>query len=370
MAAGRPPLRVLILIGQLGRGGAERQVHELATRLPRDRFQPLVATFDSHGYYQPLLESEGVEVVVIDKTGWREATAPVSMASLIRARGVGLVHAFLFPANWRAVVAGRLAGIRSVVCSVRSTGVWMNPRHRMMDRLALRRAAAVVANAPAVRDDVIRRVGVDPGLVRVIMNGVDTDVFHPAPGGNGGGSAETQRGQRVGFVGSLREAKDPRLFLKVARRVAGRLPGARFTIVGDGPLRAVLERDAGEGILAGRVEFLGERADIPELLRTLDLLAVTSVREGCCNVILEAMASGVPVAATAVGGNPDLISDRLDGTLFPHGDVEAGAEAVVALLSDSGLARGVRAAGLARARERFSIAAMVSATAALYESLA
>ena len=362
------PRRVLILIGQLARGGAERQVHELARRLPRDRFVPTVATFEAGGHYQPLLEAAGVEVAVIAKDGWREAMAPARLAALMRSRGIDLVHAFLFPANWRAVLSGKLAGGRPTLCAVRSTGVWMNSRHRMMDRMALRRADAVVANAPAVRDDLIARAGVDPGRVRVILNGVDSDLFHPA--GLGRDAVEVSGGHpAIGFVGSLREAKDPRLFMGIARLVAERLPAARFTIVGDGPLRGALERLASEGALAGRVRFLGERNDIPDLMRGLDVLAVTSLREGCCNAILEAMASGVAVAATAVGGNPDLVRPGVDGLLFPHGDAAGGADAVLALLTDGARASVLRASALARARERFSVEAMVRETSALYEEL-
>ena len=365
------PRQVLILIGQLGRGGAERQVHELATRLPRDRFEPTVVTFEPNGHYQPLLESEGVEVLVIPKAGWREALVVPRLASLLTRRDVDLVHAFLFPANWRAVAAGRLAGVRNVICSVRSTGIWMSPRHRIMDRMAMNRASAVVANAPAVRDDVIRRTGVAPGRVHVIMNGVDTTVFHPpdaATASRQGAASPANGSRRVGFVGSLREAKDPMLFLEMARRVAVILPDVAFVVVGDGPLRHRLEETAARGVLAGRVRFEGERPDVPDMIRSFDALTVTSVREGCCNVILEAMASGIPVAATSVGGNPDLITHGRDGLLFAHGDAEAGAGALVDLLSNAGLARSVREAGLERARDRFSVAAMVRETLALYEA--
>ncbi|HZI94737.1 MAG TPA: glycosyltransferase, partial [Patescibacteria group bacterium] len=303
-----------------------------------------------------------------DKAGWREAAAPVRLASLMRRQQTDLLHAFLFPANWRAVVSARLAGVRRVICSVRSTGVWMNGRHRVMERLTLPRASAIVANAPAVREDLIQRLGLRPERVQVIMNGVDTDQFHPGDGmlrrqwGADNGSDPV-----IGFVGSLRDAKDPALFLAMARKVAGRVPRARFVLVGDGPLREELVGMARATQLDGRVVFAGERSDIPDVMRSIDLLAVTSVREGCCNAILEAMASGVPVVATAVGGNPDLITQGLDGLLFPHGDAGAGAEAVESLLGRHDLARDIAAAGLQRARTEFSVEAMVRATSALYE---
>lgn len=365
------PIRVMILIGQLNRGGAERQVHELATRLDRKRFDPTVVTFEPGGYYQPMLEEAGVRVVVVDKTGWREAAAPLRLALLMRELSTDVVHGFLFPANWRAVVAARLAGVRAVLCAVRSTGIWMNARHRWMDRVVLRHASVVVANAPAVARDIVDRVGLAPASVRVILNGVDTARFHPkdpalpeAPPGFAGDHAVT-----VGFIGSLRQAKDPILFVRAAAVASARLPSARFVIVGDGPLRSAVAAEAGLLGIGDKLALLGERSDIPDILRGLDLLAVTSVREGCCNVILEAMATGVPVVATNVGGNPDLLEHRRTGWLFPHGDPGGGGEGMVRLLAEDGLREQVRTEALARARSAFSVETMVSRTAALYEEL-
>ena len=358
------PVRVLIVIGQLARGGAERQVHELATRLDRKRFDPTIVTFEPQGYYQPLLKQAGLRVIVIPKRGWREPVSLFRMASLMRELSTDLVHGFLFPANWRGVVAARLAGVRVVLCGVRSTGIWMNSRHRWMDRMVLKRASAVVANAPAVAEDIVQRIGLPPAAVRVILNGVDTMQFHPGesvmPAGRGGELT-------IGFVGSLRQAKDPLLFVRAASLVAARLPTARFVMVGDGPLRSDVAGESARLGIGDRMTLLGERSDIAEILRGLDLLAVTSVREGCCNVILEAMASGVPVVATSVGGNPDLVQHGRTGWLFPHDDPALGAEGIVQLLTGDGLRTRVRSEALVKARTEFSIDTMVSRTAALYK---
>jgi len=370
------PARVLVLIGQLGYGGAERQVHELCARLDRASFDPTVVTFEKGGHYQRALEDAGVRVIVVPKAGWREPASLARLVSILTRHRIDLIHGFLFPANWRAVVAARFAGVRAVVCAVRSTGIWMNARHRWMDRVALGRASVVVANAPAVREELIARTGLAGERVKVIMNGVDTSRFSPGESsllpslvpdaGGGNGRSPTRV---VGFVGSLREAKDPVLFLRIAHETARRVPQARFVMVGEGPLRDRLESLSREMGLSGKVVFSGGRADIPHVLRALDVLTVTSIREGCCNVILEAMATGLPVVATAVGGNPDLLSHGQTGWLFPHGDPAAGAEGVVRLLEDRDLARQMGQEALRRARASFSIDAMVRSTAMLYESL-
>lgn len=360
----------MVMIGQLRRGGAERQVHELVTRLDRTRFEPTVVTFEPEGHYQPLLEAAGVRVVVVDKRGWRETAAPARLASLMRELSIDLVHGFLFPANWRAVAAARLAGITRVICAVRSTGIWMSARHRWMDRMVLTRCSAVVANAPAVARDIVERVGLAPARVRVIVNGVDTNRFRPKepdPGSLSTGAASPA--MQVGFIGSLREAKDPMLFVRAAAVAARKMPAARFLMVGDGPLRDEVVAEAGRLGVAERFTFAGERTEIPDILRGLDLLAVTSVREGCCNVILEAMATGVPVVATSVGGNPDLVEHGRTGWLFPHGDAGAGGEAMALLLTDDGLRGRIQHKALERVRAEFSIDTMVGRTTALYEEI-
>ena len=173
------PLSVLVVINDLGRGGAERQVFELVTRLDRQHFRPSVATFVPDVEYRDHLLEAGVDLFILNKSGWREATLPSRLASVMRRVRADVVHAYLFPASWRAVLAGRLAGVRNVICAVRSAGLWMNARHRMMNRMALTRAKVVVANAPSLRNDVAETTGLPADAVRVIMNGVDTEEYSP-----------------------------------------------------------------------------------------------------------------------------------------------------------------------------------------------
>ncbi|HET9480544.1 MAG TPA: glycosyltransferase [Candidatus Polarisedimenticolia bacterium] len=368
----RRPIRVMILIGQLRQGGAERQVHELVRRVDRERFEISVVTFEPGGHYQSLIEAAGVRVRVLQKAGWREPAALIRLAGMIRQGRYDLVHAFLFPAYWRAALASRLAGGIPVVAAVRTIRVWEGARLRLMDSAALRSARVVLGNAPSVRKHLIDTVGLVPERVRVILNGVDTEAFRPGPCAlaEPWAARDAGRGPLVGFIGSLRQAKDPALFIRIAAAVARRAPSTRFVIVGEGELRVQLEAQAAGAGLNGSLVFTGPRADAPEVLRALDLLAVTSEREGCCNVILEAMATGVPVCATAVGGNPDLVSQGADGFLFPHGDVDAGAEAIGRLVADAQERRRLSEAALRKARSRFAAATMVRATESLYEELA
>jgi len=368
----REPIRVLILIAQLGRGGAERQVYELVTRLDRKEILPMVVTYEPDTEYRGMLEAAGIDVIVLDKSGLKEPLALGRLASIMRTRRIDLVHAYLFSANWRAVVAARLARRHAVICAVRSTSVAMGARLRIMNRMALRGADVVIANAPSVRDDIAAHTGIRPERIRVIMNGVDTSLFAPgvSPLRAGWLGGDDGAARLVGFVGGFRRAKDPCLFVRLAAEVARRSPTTRFVMVGDGELRPQVEAAVKEHGMEGRLVLAGMRPDMPDVFRALDALVITSYREGCCNAILEAMATGVPVVATDVGGNPDIVTHRETGWLFPYGDVPAGAEGILALVSDPDLSARLGAKGLERALREFSIDAMVHATADLYRESA
>jgi glycosyltransferase involved in cell wall biosynthesis len=170
----------------------------------------------------------------------------------------------------------------------------------------------------------------------------------------------------VGLVGRLVPAKAPEVFLRALALAAARVPALRGLVVGDGPLRSELETEARRLGLEGRVVFAGVRQDVPELLPGLDALAFSSVREGLSMAMLEAMAAGVPVIATDVGGTPELITHGVTGLLVPPGRPESLADALVALLEDAAGAAAIRQAARRCVEDRFSLDRMTAAYQALY----
>ncbi len=148
------------------------------------------------------------------------------------------------------------------------------------------------------------------------------------------------------------------------------LPDVDLLMVGDGPLRAELERLAVELRVADRVKFLGIRADIPELMRAADAFALTSLSEAASLTLLEAMASGLPAVVTDVGGNGEIVRHEREGLLFPRGDAAACADAITRVFRDPALAARMGAAGRARAIERYQLGRTVEAYYELYSRLA
>jgi glycosyltransferase involved in cell wall biosynthesis len=173
----------------------------------------------------------------------------------------------------------------------------------------------------------------------------------------------------VGFVGRLTTVKNPSLFVEAAGRVVQQLPQARFVFVGDGELRRALEEQSEALGLAGRIFFPGWQVDMPAVYADLDLLALTSLNEGTPVTVIEALATGTPVAATAVGGVPDVLEDQETGVLVPSGDAETMARAILKLLRAPDHARALARAGQEDVLERFDLARLVDDMSSLYLAL-
>ena len=170
-------------------------------------------------------------------------------------------------------------------------------------------------------------------------------------------------------MGRLTAVKNPILFCSAAQRVLASVPDARFVLVGDGELRAEVERQiAGLG-LSGRIVLAGWQREMPPVYAALDALVLPSLNEGTSVTAIEAMATGVPVAATAVGGTPDLVAAGRTGLLAPSGDVDALANCVVRLLREPGWARSLALAGQESVLAQFGVARLVSDMESLYSAV-
>lgn len=207
-----------------------------------------------------------------------------------------------------------------------------------------------------------------------IYNGVDTQLFHPAACGPApvtGSPFDPAQHWIVGTVGRMAEVKDQltltRAFVLALQQAPELRARLRLVLVGDGPLRARCQSLLDEAGLAELAWLPGERGDVPELMRGLSAFALPSLAEGISNTILEAMACGLPVLATEVGGNADLLRAGETGLLLPAGDSGAMAQALLQLARDPARARAMGVAGRARVEAQFSLAAMVRSYCAVYE---
>lgn len=260
-------------------------------------------------------------------------------------RAEGVVTFFTIPSGPAGWLLNRLKGLPYVV-SLRGGDVpghvpGIQAFHRVtkpLRRAVLRRARAVVANAPGLAR---RSEGVDPVPVQVIPNGVDSDYFRPA------GPGERAEGFRILFVGRLHEEKNVELLLHAAARVHAAGVDLHVDLVGDGAMRPALEELARDLGIAARVAWHGwlPKDQVAPLYRRATCLVNPSRYEGMPNTVLEAMASGLPVVASDVGGNNDLVVHEGSGFLFELPGVEAMAAALNALAASPALAQRMGALG-------------------------
>ncbi len=368
----RGRLKVMLVTVGLGVGGTETQILEIASRLDRDRFDVLVCGLKKDRVVAQELRERGIRVSTLDGWGKGDLRVLYRLVRLIRAERPDLIHAFLGVANLASSLAGRLAGVPVIVWSYRDVEVWKSPAHWLVDRAGARWAEAITCCSEAVRQFVLARLDGEASKVLTIHNGIDLEAFR-APRVAGRSELSLRDGGRV--IGTVTRLDEPKKGLTVLLRALAALarrdglPPWQCLLVGDGPARGRLEALAAELGLSGRVVFAGMRRDVPRVLPALDLFVYPSLYEGFGIAIVEAMAAGRPVVASAVGGIPEIVVDRDTGLLVPPGDAAVLAEALATLLASPDQARQMGRRGRERARELFAIQTTVERHQQLYATL-
>jgi len=354
----RSPIRLGLVIGQLTAGGAEGQLELLCRELDRAAVVPTVYCLSEQT--KPHGVRIGATGTPLRCIGGARLTRAVRLRHSLEADRIELVHAWLYIANAYAWMANR-GPQRPMITSARNCKV-QGRISQLANILAFRSSRAIVANSHDVSSYIVRHYRAPRDRIRVIPNGIDVERFHPRESG------ATQSVGPIVTAGRLVEQKNHDLFLRAAAELARGVPEAQFLIAGEGPLRGALERQARDLGIADRVQFAGERHDVDVLLRTGSILWLTSRWEGMPNIVLEGMASGLPVIATDVGGARELIRSGVAGFVVADGDAGAFVRHSRDLLLQPAMRQRFAAAARARAEE-FSSAAMVRALSELYEEV-
>jgi sugar transferase (PEP-CTERM/EpsH1 system associated) len=238
-------------------------------------------------------------------------------------------------------------------------------RYQWMRRCLSPLVSCFIALSGELEKYLVEKVGVSPSKVVRIGNGVDLERFHPGKGSASGGKVV------IGSVTRMQEVKDPltlaHAFVRLVKNGLGER--ARLVLVGDGPLLEEVRRVLRTGNAEAHASLLGSREDVPSLLLSFDVFALSSRVEGISNTILEAMATGLPVVATRVGGNDELVEDEVTGSLVPPRDPDALAEALSRYVRDEKLRADRGRAGRLRAEREFGLDGMVARYVEVYDSL-
>jgi len=358
--------RILYVITELGVGGAEKALFELATRL-RDGFDPQVVSLTTEGPVGGMLIASGIPVRALGARGKADIRALWRLRRIIRESRPEIVHSFLFHANMAARLAAVGTGVAAVVCSAR-VAERARPRRRSLECRTHRLVDALVCVSTGVRD-YYAAGGFPREKLLVIPNGVDVARFQ---------GRDTSFKEKLGLapekplittIGRLHEQKGMSYFLRAAASLHHSRPGCHFLVVGAGPQDEELRTLARQLRIEPHVTFFGRCDDVAPVLKASDVFVLASLWEGMPNVVLEALAAGVPVVATRVEGVTDIIEDGRTGVLVMPRDVPAIVTAVARLLDEPERAARLAEAGRAHVAAHFPLEAMVERHAALYGDL-
>jgi glycosyltransferase involved in cell wall biosynthesis len=365
-------MNVMHMADVTGRGGAEKVLVDLVLGLDRTRFNVSVCATRSAGNYQPLLDQAGVLTHILGRQSTWEIDKLADLIRLFRREKVHILHTHLFGSNTWGRILGRLAGVPVIIAHEH----WSSKPQReiWLDKLLYRLSDRILVASKASRQVVMKAEGIPSRYITVVYNGVDVEQFAPRPDG-----PEVRRelgipphAAVVGTLGRLSADKGGQddLLRAVASLVTA--PGdVHLLVIGDGPLRAELERLSADLSIAPHVTFAGQRTgpEVGRLLGAMDMFVLPSLREAFPVALLEAMAAGLPVVATRVGGIPEVVDDEVNGLLVSPGDITTLRLGIQRLLGDKGLAARLAGAGRERVITHFSLDRMVVRVEDLYMDL-
>jgi sugar transferase (PEP-CTERM/EpsH1 system associated) len=370
------PIRIMHVVDSLGKGGLENGLVNVIERLDACRFEHMVLAIRKLG---PVADRFPRDRVRVECLGRQTGSSRFQVATLARAMRdfePEIVHS----RNWgaiEAVIAGRWFGSCAIVHSDHGleadAGVKEPWRRIGFRRLSYELAHRVVSVSYQLRDLHAKRTGFPATRIAVIHNGVDCRRFFPNAAAR---SIRLELGIPensfcIGSVGNLLPVKDHMTLLKAVEAFSERGTDWRLLMIGEGFERPKLEAFvSARPQWKGRVSFLGSSNRVPELLNAMDVFVLPSISEGISNSLLEAMATGLPVVATATGGNPEVVVDRESGLLFPVGNWEKLAERLRLLEGRRDLRLQLGQQAVDRIHSRFSIDSMIQKYEQLYESMA
>lgn len=363
------PERLLVVIDEMEVGGSQRQIVHLLTGIDRERWQPELVYFRNHSFLIERLSRAGIPVHFLPKRGRLDPGFLMRFAGLLKHGDYDLIHAFSVTGELWTVLAKIVAGCRTpLIASERNQQVRKPAWYWPVKRFVLSRSAGVIANSEAGAQTTAKHTRVAQSFFDTIPNGVEI------PSEASPAEREATRAD-VGapadrplclFVGRLVPQKNlDCLIAAMAELAPGRRPW--LAIAGDGPLREHVRSLAAASGVEGDIRLLGERSDATRLMQAADFLVLPSHFEGLSNSLLEAMAAGCPVIASAVGGTPELIEHGRTGLLFPSNDSQALASCIDDLCTDAGKRSVLSRQARDYVSRTYGIRALVDATTAVYE---
>jgi L-malate glycosyltransferase len=354
-------INILVVILSLEIGGMEQVVAELVSHVDRTKFNIIIACLESLGPIGRELAAQNINVIHVDKMSslW-SFLYPRNLVRQIHKCGCNVVH--VHSGAWhKAAIAARLCGIRNVIYTEHGRFYPDSKLLIFLDRLYAPLTRHVVTVSSRLSDYMNSVVRIPRSKILTIPNGIDVERFRSSrrmP-------CESDSLQ-VGTIARLAPVKDIATLIRAMGIVHRYKPGMCLIIVGDGPERSALEALVRQLDLLSVVAFRGYERDIPEILKDIDIFALSSLSEGTSITLLEAMASGKPVVVTNVGGNPEVVEEGVNGLLVPARDPDSLAKALLKIAGNPDLRRSMAEANINKIGKHYSVQSMVRLYEALY----
>jgi len=367
------------IIHRLAVGGLENGLVNLINAMPPARYRHAIVCLTDYTGFRERIRDKQIPIIALYKKEGHDLGVYVRLWRVLRHLRPAIVHTRNL-SGLEYLVLAAMTRIPGRIHGEHGRDIYdldgTNTKYILLRRATKPFVQHYIAVSVDLAEWLVHTVGADRRRVTQISNGVDIQRFAPRVGPRpplGPEGFASQDTLVVGTVGRMHEVKDQLTLVRAFLHILATVPQAhvwlRLVIIGDGPLR----EEARQLLQAARAESLawlpGERQDSPDIMRALDVFALPSLREGLSNTILEAMASGLPVVATCVGGNPELVEEGHTGQLVPPADPVAMAAALSVYSRDRGLAVRHGLAGRQRVKSHFSMVAMVNSYLAVYDAV-
>lgn len=364
----RSKIKACFIIGQLVKHGAERQLYELLCGLDKRQFTAVAISLSKGGYWAGEIRKLGVPLYELERKKNREFTRLFRLIKLLRTIQPNLIYTSAYAGNYYGRLAGILTGARLIIASERSTvdaGISKRRWEILLDKILYFFTTGIICNSRYSSKALVEKLRFKREKVFTVYNGLN---FLEYQNKFSDGASFRRDKIRIGTVGRIYAVKNHKLFLDAARFILQKRKREdyEFHIVGDGPMNQEVQEYARKLNIQDSVVFHGEKNNVPEILQTFDVFVITSDYEGLSNAIMEAMLTGLPVVATAVGGNSELVREGQTGFLCPAGDAEAIAGKITELIDRPDLARQFGERGRKKILREFSTPKMVRNTEEIF----